>query len=603
MSIFKNWLELDLTRRARGGKLDRAIECDDALQELANTIDAGMNAVVVGEPGVGKTALVHELVSRTIAGHGSKRLRKRQVLQISLRRRLSGLKGRHEISAEVQKLFDAIRQMRSPPVLFIRDIGLVYSFDLEDELSALACSSEVILIGEASEEAISNLFEYETALRHRFGAIHVQEPDLDRATRIVRGWAMSSKEAEFSSAAVEQAVALSHRFLSRSAMPRKAIDLLRYASADVEAGGVVTPQAVVKRLSSQYRIPRVLVDSTAKLDLVGLKRLFSRSVVGQEEAVSTVVDTLGVIKVGLTDLRRPLAALLFTGPTGVGKSLIAQTIATRLFGRRDRLIRFNMADYQSAEDALLLFGFSAAQDVAAKRGQLTTRLAGHSLGVLLLDEFEKCHPSVHDRFLQLLDEGEFTNGSGEKVSCRSFIIIVTTNAGHAHGAVNGLGFRANPSGRRGLMGELATHFRFELLNRFDRIVRFRSLTKSDARLIVIAELRRLQTRLALTHPGLTVEVEHRAIDQLVARGYDPDCGARNLRRTIEQDVAVAIARLLVQGSPRENSRIRIVLRDGAIHARYTERSRRAVSGMRKPRPVVAADRWFRESAPRARHVK
>ncbi len=568
MNIFKNWLELDLTRRAQAGKLNRAFEIEDSLQELANTIDAGLNAIVVGESGVGKTALVHELAARSVEGKGSRRLRNRRILQISLRRRLSSLEHRHEIHMEVQKLFDALSKMRKPPALFIRDLDLAYSLNLEDKLTALACSEDVILIGEGSEESIAALFEYESAMRQRFGTIHLHEPDLDRATRIVHNWSLGKKKISFSPQAIEQAVVLSHRFLTRSKLPRKAIDLLEHASADADIKVPVSPSAVIKRLSEQYRIPRVLIDPAMRLDLAAVNQSLSKSVIGQQEAVSAVVDTIGVIKAGLTDLRRPLAAMLFTGPTGVGKTLVAQTIATRLFGRRDHLIRFNMADYQSESDAMELFGCSAQAEEPLKRGQLTSRMAGHSMGVLLLDEFEKCHPSLHDRFLQLLDEGEFINGAEEKVSCRSFVIIVTTNAGHAHGSSKAYGFRAGVNHQRSLIDELSTHFRFELLNRFDRIVRFKSLTKEAAHLIVVAELKRLQSRIGMKQLGLTLEVERRAIDLLVARGYDIHCGARYLRRTIEQDVTTSIARLLVQGSVSEKSRVRIESCNGKIRARF-----------------------------------
>lgn len=572
MSIFKKWLELDLTRAAGRGRLGRAIEVEGTQQELINTIDAGLNAVVVGESGVGKTALVYELAARSLEGRGAKRMQNRRVLQISLRRRLSTLEHRHEIHAEMQKLGNGVREMRRPPVLFIRDLHLIYDLDLEDELTSLACLSDVILIGEASEDGISQLLEYQATLRHRFGTICVAEPDLERATRIVRGWAMSQEAATFSNDAIEQAVALSHRFLVRSALPRKAIDLLRHASADVNSNAEVTSRAVVRRLSSQFRIPRVLVDPSVKLDVADLERSLSRSVIGQREAVSAVVDTIAVIKAGLTDVRRPLAVMMFAGPTGVGKTLIAQTIATRLFGQRDRLIRFNMADYQSELDATLLFGNAEQKERSLRCGQLTARMAGHSLGVLLLDEFEKCHTSVQDRFLQLMDEGQFVNGVGQRVSCRSFIIIVTTNAGHARGEVKDFGFQTSDSNGRDEIEELSTRFRFELLNRFDRIVQFRVLSKDDARSIVIAELRRLQSRMGLKQFGLTIQVEQRVIDLLVARGYDSRCGARNLRRAIERDVVAIIARLLVQGCPSRNTRVRVTLVDGTIRAQFVTRA-------------------------------
>jgi ATP-dependent Clp protease ATP-binding subunit ClpC len=327
---------------------------------------------------------------------------------------------------------------------------------------------------------------------------------------------------------------------------------------------------VVERFCLAHKVPRILVDRAMRLDLRGLEQTLNTQVLGQPEAIRAVVQVIGLIKAGLSDARRPFGVFLFVGPTGVGKTHVAQLLAQYLFGSRDRLIRINMADYPGEYDPLVLFGSPHAEHLREMRGVLTQRVAGQPFGVLLLDEFEKCHRQVHDRFLQLADEGSFVNGVGESVSCRSMIIIATSNAG---AQISAIGFvppaRVDDLDRQ-LDQRLEEHFRVELLNRFDRIVHFHPLSREHIRRIALRELEALHERPGVRQGRWGLLIDESVVDWLAAHGYDPEHGARFLRRTIERHVATALAENLVREDPAPGTIIQLAVRQNRVVAGVEE---------------------------------
>lgn len=586
--ILTGWIERDLTAAARAGELAPAFCVDDLLGQLGDIIAAGRAPILVGDAGVGKSALVHELLRRLhdpralTAGDGDMpvaqpsaqllaRLADRRVVQISMRRRAASLRNpRQQMGEEMQKLVDALCASEEPIAPFFRDIHLAYQFDLEPHFETLAIKFDGPILAEGDAVLVQILLEYHPELDQHFVTLSVPEPTLDRMQSILARWNQDHAEragVRFTPEALSHALYLSHRFLSRSRMPRKAVDLVEQVAATTGRSTTVDVADVIARFCQSHRVPRALVDPSVPLDLDAVREHFANRVLGQPDAVRAVMDIIGLIKAGLSDARRPFAVFLFVGPTGVGKTHLAQLLAEFLFGSNERIIRINMADYADANKAEVLFG-DPNGTTAQMRGVLTVRVSGQPFAVLLLDEFEKAHATIHDRLFQLMDEGAFINGAGESISCRSMIIIATSNAGSEVYRANYFGFAPHAvdlaEKEKELDRRLRETFRFEFLNRFDRIVHFHPLAREHIRTIAMRELELIQRRAGLTQRNLALDVDEVLLDWVTVQGYHPDFGARFLRRTIERHVVTALAAAVVRENPPSGARLAVTVRTGRV---------------------------------------
>jgi len=571
------WLEMDLTAAADAGTLERAFEVDDTLEMVGGLLDAGRSPVLIGERGVGKTAVVHELARRAQAGQGPVCLRGVRFLQLSIQRRASSLKEPYMIREEMQKLVEALRRTKRKLALFIRDLSLAYNHDLEPQVSALTYAFGGPLLAEGTETDISKLLESDASLRRHFMTVRLEEPSYDKSRVILRAWVQercNRTGQTFSTGAVEQALQLAHRFLTRGRLPSTAIEVLHQGAASAERGAVVTDCEVFDRFCLMHRTPRSLVDPAVPLDVDRLERRFTERVIGQGDAIDVVMRMISVIKAGLSDARRPLGVFLWTGPSGVGKTYMAQLLTEHLFGHRDRMVRLNMADFQGVQDAQTLFGDPSSRFEDEQAGILSRRLLSMPFGVLLLDEFEKAHGCVHDRFLQLFDEGTFINGEGETVSCRSWILVATSNAGWQAETDACFGFSGGDAvNRRARAGMgIERKFRPELLNRFDRVVHFMPLGKDEFRKIAIQEIERLSERPGIEQRRLILRARADVIDWILARGDGRDQGARFLRRAIEDHVTSALADLLVRTNTPRGATITLMVENDRIVAKMAGKS-------------------------------
>jgi ATP-dependent Clp protease ATP-binding subunit ClpA len=587
--VLREWTERDLTAAARAGELLPAFEVDDHLRRIADVLASGRHPVLCGESGVGKSAIVQELVRRAETGAGPPVLAGKRVLQISMRSRAASLLKPEQMRPAMQKLVDALLAASDTVVPFFRDLHIAYELDLEPQLQLLALRFRGAVLGEAEALVFDKMLEGNPGLEQHYVGLAVPEPDLAKMAALLDRWSehQAAKGRTFTPGALRETTQLAHRFLARARMPRKVIEFLSTVRSVVEGGRPVAESDVLERFYEAYKVPRFLIDPSVPFDVEGTERAFRARVLGQAEAVRTVVRMISLIKSGLSDTRRPFGAFLFVGPTGVGKTHVAQMLAEYLFGSRDRVVRLNMADFPSANDALTLFGNPDHYNPRGRRGIVTQRLAGHPFGVLLLDEFEKASEKVHDRFLQLFDEGAFINGEGETVSCRSLIVIATSNAGAEVYRGRPLGFvsaRDIDAMERELDRMLYRHFRFELLNRFDEIVRFRPLSREDIRTIALREIEALRERSGLKARGLALEADEAILDWLTAHGYDPHFGARFLRRTIERHLTTALAEAIVREPMRYGdegqTRVALRIRGGRIVAGMVERAADAPQAVR-----------------------
>jgi ATP-dependent Clp protease ATP-binding subunit ClpA len=562
------WLERDLSQTTAAP----IHEMDGELEHAAGILSSGRNLLLIGESGVGKSALVGEIARRIPTIESLSALRDARVLEFSVGLRMSRLVKDESIFEAFNALMDAIPRLGTPVVSYFRDGDLLYQSGIAARLDSFCMRQPLPIIVEGRPGAMNEMLEFHESVNQHFVALHLNEPDVERAVRIVSGLANDADaplNGSFEESALSEAVYLTHRFLARACLPRKAIELLR-DTASTSRRTTVDSGEVIARFCHTHNTPRWLIDTAETLALDALEERMRGALLGQNDAIDAALSTIAMVKSGLCDVRRPFGIYLFVGPTGVGKTHLAQLLATELFGSPQLMMRINMGDFAHSRDAQTLFGDPEHHLAPNRRGVLTQRLMGHPFGVILLDEFEKAHPSVHDRLLPLIDEGCFTNGAGESISCRSSIIIATSNAGAEVYRESALGF-TTPSDlgdkREELDRRLQEIFRFELLNRFDRVVHFHPLTRDQIRELAARELRELSDRPGLRRYHAHLQIDEAVLDWLAAHGYHARFGARFLKRTIERTVTTAIADLIARHPPEQELQLTLDLHRGRIRAR------------------------------------
>ncbi|MBN1206438.1 MAG: AAA family ATPase [Myxococcaceae bacterium] len=591
-------IDRDLTALARDGRLPPAHGVDSAVAEVLGILTrGGKHPLLSGEPGVGKSALVQEVARRIFEGRVDAELTQARMVEVSAANILARSTQR-QAAESFEELLGYLS--RHPcPIVYIRDLPLALGGPLAPVAIRALRTGGVRFIFETEPKRVQELLRADEALAERLHLIPLQEPPLERS-RWILGRVAEELEREMhlpiDPAACDLALRLSAKFLLAQRMPRKAIELLKETAA--EAAGAardrVGAEDVLTRFCSATRLPRFVVDDAMPLDLEETERFFGERLLGQTDAVAAVLRSVALLKAGLNDPRRPLGVFLFAGPTGVGKTQLAKLLAEYLFGSADRLVRLNMADFPNDGDESVPFGASWAPAMETKRGELTHLLDGKVFTVLLLDEFEKAARSVHDRFLQLFDEGTFVNGAGETVSCNNTLIVATSNVGAEVYREPALGFAGNRREEE-LVSEvdrrIGEAFRPEFLNRFDAICHFRPLTKVEIRKIAQREVGRVLEREGIRARALDVEVTPEVVDLLVERGYSPQFGARYLQREIEKTLTAALAVEIARRPLRPGTPVRVEARPGGKVVAVAEPlapPREATAQLSLPTPKAAA---------------
>ncbi|ADO70086.1 AAA family ATPase [Stigmatella aurantiaca] len=562
-------IDRDLTAIAREGKLPPAHGADAVVAEVLGLLTrGGKHPLLAGEPGVGKSALIQEVARRIAEGRVDAELTQARLVEISTANILARSTDR-QAAERFEELLDHLS--RHPcPIVYIRDLPLVLGGPLAPVAIRALRMGGLRFIFETEPKRVQELLRADEALAERLHLIPLLEPPLERS-RWILGRVAEELERELrlpiDPAACDLALRLSAKFLLAQRMPRKAIELLKETAAEASSAAHdrVGPEDVLTRFCSATRLPRFVVDDAMPLDLDETERFFGERLLGQTDAVGAVLRSVALLKAGLNDPRRPLGVFLFAGPTGVGKTQLAKLLAEYLFGSADRLVRLNMADFPNDGDENVPFGASWAPAMETRRGELTALLDGKVFTVLLLDEFEKAARSVHDRFLQLFDEGTFVNGAGETISCNNTLIVATSNVGAEVYREPALGFAGNRREHE-LVTEvdrrIAEAFRPEFLNRFDAICHFRPLTKVEIRKIAQREVGRVLEREGIRARALDVEVTPEVVDLLVERGYSPQFGARFLQREIEKTLTAALAVEIARRPLRPGTPVRVEARPG-----------------------------------------
>ena len=573
----------DLTQAAREGILSPVIGRRKEILQVIRTLarSSKSNPVLVGEPGVGKTAIVEAIAQRIVAGKDAHVLGGKRLVEISIGALVAGTKYRGEFEDRLKQLL-AEAKSDGQLILFIDEIHTMIGagdrrggLDAANLMKPALARGDIKCIGATTIEEYRRHIEKDAALERRFDKVLVPEPTRDDSLEILRGLRPRFEKhhgVRISDAAIEAAVDLSIRFDNDHRLPDKAIDLLDLASAQIcvpglsikgvngeQAQGVtaeVTPSAIVSVLSEKIGIPEEVIAGEIKpggqAKVAGLKERLQKRIFGQEAAIDRVTKRVLLAQAGLGERRGPLAVFLFLGPSGVGKTELARAIADELFGTQRSLIRLDMSEFMEQHSVARLIGSPPGYIGHEEEGQLTGKLRSLPYAIVLLDEIEKAHPRVLDLFLQVFDEGRITDGKGRTVDAKNAMFVMTSNIGSAiqkRGAP--LGFNVASSEERDtpdpVDSEVKKHFRIELINRIDDIIRFDPL--ADAALVDIARgfLSALAESLERRH-GLRLEVPDNVVANLCEEAHSAEFGARNLRRVIQQEIEIPITQLIASGA-------------------------------------------------------
>ena len=635
-------LAVDLTVLAEEGKLDpvigREMEIERVIQILARRTKN--NPALIGEPGVGKTAIVEGLAQRIVEGDVPAPLLGRRVLQLDVGSLVAGTMYRGQFEERMKRLIEELKHTDN--ILFIDEVHMLVgagaagsAVDAANILKPALSRGEIQIIGATTLDEYRKHIESDAALERRFQPVYVDEPTPEEALEILRGIRSAYEEhhhLRISDEALEAAVKLSSRYVTDRFLPDKAIDLIdeaasrvrmykspaakkakeimeqlrrvreQYALAvedgrfeDAEAlreqeaelerqleylrsgwdrgnAPVVTEADIAEVVSMWTGIPVSQLAQEETERLLHMEEELKKHIVGQEEAIEAIAKAVRRARAGLKDPRRPIGSFMFLGPTGVGKTELTKALARFLFGSEEVLVQLDMSEFMERHTASRLVGAPPGYVGYEEAGQLTEAVRRRPYSIVVFDEIEKAHPDVHNMLLQIMEEGHLTDAQGHKVDFRNTIIIMTSNVGaEMIKRQTGLGFPLQRDAkveerlsyqemRRKLLDSLRRVFRPEFINRLDAVIVFRALSKDDIRRIVRLELQKVEERLA--EHSLHLMATEEAIERLAALGYDPEMGARPLRRVIQQKVEDPIADAIIGGNFSEGDTIVIDVGEG-----------------------------------------
>ena len=595
---------INVTEIARRGDIDPVIGRDDEIIRVIEILNRRTknNPVLIGEPGVGKTAVVEGLAQKIVDGDVPHKLQGKQVIRLDVVSLVQGTGIRGQFEERMQKLMEEIRK-REDIILFIDEIHEIVgagsagdgNMDAGNILKPALARGELQLVGATTLNEY-RIIEKDAALERRMQPVKVDEPTVEETITILKGIQKKYEDyhhVQYTDAAIEAAATLSNRYIQDRFLPDKAIDLLDEAGSKMNLTlNFVDPKVIDQRLIeaenlksqatreedfekaayfrdqiakykemqkkkvtdqdtpiiSEKTIEHIIEQKTnipvgdlkekEQSQLIHLAEDLKSHVIGQDDAVDKIAKAIRRNRVGLGTPNRPIGSFLFVGPTGVGKTELSKQLAIELFGSADSMIRFDMSEYMEKHSVAKLVGAPPGYVGYDEAGQLTEKIRRNPYSLILLDEVEKAHPDVMHMFLQVLDDGRLTDGQGRTVSFKDAIIIMTSNAGTGKAEAS-VGFGAAREGRtNSVLGELGNFFSPEFMNRFDGIIEFKALSKDN--LLQIVELMLADVNKRLSSNNIHLDVTEKVKEKLVDLGYDPKMGARPLRRTIQDYIEDAI---------------------------------------------------------------
>ena len=640
----------DLTESARAGRLDPVIGRDEEIRRVIQILSRRTknNPVLIGEPGVGKTAIAEGLAERIAAADVPEELLDKRVLSLDLSGMVAGTKYRGEFEERIKKTIDEVKKAGNV-ILFIDELHTIVgagsaegAVDAANILKPALSRGEIRVVGATTLDEYRKYIEKDAALERRFQPVTVGEPSPEATLEILKGLRdkyEAHHKLTITDEALEAAVSLSRRYINDRFLPDKAIDLMDEAASQVRMSaestspdlksleekinalhrekadaiaaqdyekaaqlrdleqkytqqvdierenwkkslstnrGSVGAEDIAKVVAGWTGIPVTRLTEDESMRMLRLEETLHKRVVGQDEAVTAVAKAIRRSRVGLKDPKRPIGSFLFLGPTGVGKTELCKTLAETMFGDENAMIRLDMSEYMEKHTVSRLVGSPPGYVGHEEGGQLTEKVRRKPYSVVLFDEIEKAHPDVWNILLQILEDGIVTDSQGRRVDFKNTIIVMTSNVGAKNitAAETPLGFHSGDKSaeedetkryeriRQAVMDDLKKTFRPEFLNRIDEIIVFRQLTQENIREIASRMLQVTGRRMA--EQGITLDVDDDALTALARDGFDPQYGARPLRRSIQNLVEDAVAEQMLEGRLRSGGTAHVRLKDGKV---------------------------------------
>ncbi len=637
----------DLTELARNGELDPVIGRANEIERLVQILcrRTKNNPVLLGEAGVGKTAIVEGLAQQIVSQSVPDLLHDKRLVVLDLAMMVAGTKYRGQFEERIKAVMNEVRRAKNI-ILFIDELhtlvgagGAEGAIDASNVLKPAMARGEIQCVGATTFDEYRKYIEKDAALERRFQSIAVEPPGPAETLEILKGLRdkyAAHHRVKYTDEALRMAVELSGRYIPGRVQPDKSIDVIDEAGARLrlktmakppdladletrierlsvekdeavkgadyekaaelrdqaeklrkekeklqqqwrdrmnETTGTVDEEVIAEVVSKMTGVPLTRLEKEESARLLQLENELHKTVVGQDEAVKAVSRSIRKARSGLKDPKRPMGCFIFLGPTGVGKTLLAKALAEFMFGDQDALFTLDMSEYMEKHNVSRLVGAPPGYVGYEEGGQLTERIRRRPYAVVLLDEVEKGHPDIFNMLLQIMEEGRLTDSFGRHIDFRNCIIIMTSNLGAdviKGGSNFGFTKRAEVQDyekmKKALTSEVEKFFRPEFINRLDEVIVFRPLVKDDLNYIIDFELAKLRKR--LTEKGMTMEIDQLAKDFLIDRGYNPDFGARPLRRALSQFVEDPLAENLLSGEFGSGDTIHITREEGKDHLAF-----------------------------------